>query len=130
MEYVPETLYKVLKHYNNSNQRMPLIYVKLYAYQVRNIFSFFFLFSPLFLGRDGISTFVHDKFQLHDRYFGGLAYILAFLGVCHRDVKPQNLLVDPLTHQVNLCDFRSVKALGRMREANRNSKSPPIPQED
>lgn len=34
MEYVPESLYKVLKHYSNSNQRMPLIYVKLYIYQV------------------------------------------------------------------------------------------------
>lgn len=35
MEYVPETLYRVLKHYSNANQRMPLIYVKLYMYQVR-----------------------------------------------------------------------------------------------
>lgn len=34
MEYVPETMYGVLKHYNNMNQRMPLIYVKLYTYQV------------------------------------------------------------------------------------------------
>jgi serine/threonine protein kinase len=34
MEYVPETLYRVLKHYSNANQRMPLIYVKLYMYQV------------------------------------------------------------------------------------------------
>lgn len=35
MEYVPETMYGVLKHYNTMNQRMPLIYVKLYTYQVR-----------------------------------------------------------------------------------------------
>lgn len=34
MEYVPETMYRVLKHYSNANQRMPLIYVKLYMYQV------------------------------------------------------------------------------------------------
>jgi protein brassinosteroid insensitive 2 len=34
MEYVPETLYRVLKHYSNANHRMPLIYVKLYMYQV------------------------------------------------------------------------------------------------
>ena len=34
MDYVPETMYKVLKHYTNSNQRMPLIFVKLYTYQV------------------------------------------------------------------------------------------------
>ncbi|KAI8018106.1 Shaggy-related protein kinase GSK2 [Camellia lanceoleosa] len=34
MKYVPETMYSVLKHYSNANQRMPLIYVKLYTYQV------------------------------------------------------------------------------------------------
>ncbi|KAL8468721.1 hypothetical protein ACS0TY_031789 [Phlomoides rotata] len=33
-DYVPETMYKVLKHYTNSNQRMPLIYGKLYTYQL------------------------------------------------------------------------------------------------
>ncbi|KAG8052959.1 hypothetical protein GUJ93_ZPchr0001g31995 [Zizania palustris] len=77
MEYVPETLYRVLKHYSNANQRMPLIYVKLYIYQL----------------------------------FRGLAYIHTAPGVCHRDVKPQNVLVDPLTHQVKLCDFGSAKVL-------------------
>jgi protein brassinosteroid insensitive 2 len=59
MEYVPETLYRVLKHYSNANHRMPLIYVKLYMYQL----------------------------------FRGLAYIHTVPGVCHRDVKPQNVLV-------------------------------------
>lgn len=34
MEFVPETLYRVLKHFCNVNQNMPLIYVKLYTYQV------------------------------------------------------------------------------------------------
>lgn len=34
MDYVPESLSKILRHYSNSNQRMPLIYVKLYIYQV------------------------------------------------------------------------------------------------
>ncbi|XP_058100709.1 shaggy-related protein kinase eta-like [Magnolia sinica] len=76
-QYVPETLYRVLKHYCNANQRMPLIYVKLHTYQI----------------------------------FRGLAYIQSVPGVCHRDVKPQNLLVDPLTHQVKLCDFGSAKIL-------------------
>uniref|UniRef100_A0A0V0ICN3 non-specific serine/threonine protein kinase n=1 Tax=Solanum chacoense TaxID=4108 RepID=A0A0V0ICN3_SOLCH len=77
MEYVPETMYRVLKHYSNMNQRMPLIYVKLYTYQV----------------------------------FRGLAYMHTVAGVCHRDLKPQNVLVDPLTHQVKICDFGSAKVL-------------------
>ncbi|GAA0172071.1 non-receptor serine/threonine protein kinase [Lithospermum erythrorhizon] len=59
------------------NQRMPLIYVKLYTYQI----------------------------------FRGLAYMHTVSGVCHRDLKPQNVLVDPLAHQVKICDFGSAKAL-------------------
>ncbi|KAG6505081.1 hypothetical protein ZIOFF_037429 [Zingiber officinale] len=77
MEYVPETLYRVLRHYSSVSQRMPLFYVKLYTYQL----------------------------------FRGLAYIHTVPGICHRDVKPQNVLVDPHTHQVKLCDFGSAKVL-------------------
>ncbi|KAI8621109.1 glycogen synthase kinase 3 [Chytriomyces sp. MP71] len=39
-----------------------------------------------------------------------LAYIHS-LGICHRDIKPQNLLVDPVTGVVKLCDFGSAKIL-------------------
>jgi glycogen synthase kinase 3 beta len=41
-----------------------------------------------------------------------LAYIHS-LGICHRDIKPQNLLVNPETHQLKLCDFGSAKQLVR-----------------
>ncbi|CAN6443689.1 unnamed protein product [Victoria cruziana] len=83
MEYIPETLHRVLKHHNSMNERMPLLYVKLYTYQI----------------------------------FRALAYIHNAAGVSHRDVKPQNLLVHPLTHQLKLCDFGSAKVLVR-GEAN------------
>ena len=39
-----------------------------------------------------------------------LAYIHS-LGVCHRDIKPQNLLVNTQTHELKLCDFGSAKIL-------------------
>ena len=35
LEYVAETVYRVAKYYNRMNQRVPILYVKLYAYQVR-----------------------------------------------------------------------------------------------
>ncbi|XP_047169953.1 shaggy-related protein kinase eta-like isoform X1 [Vigna umbellata] len=77
MEYVPESMHRVSKFYSNTNQSMPLIFVKLYMHQI----------------------------------FRGLAYIHTVPGVCHRDLKPQNILVDPLTHQVKICDFGSAKVL-------------------
>ena len=39
-----------------------------------------------------------------------LAYIHT-LGICHRDIKPQNLLVDPESAVLKLCDFGSAKKL-------------------
>eukprot|EP01083_Nonionella_stella_P022609 62522_1 len=39
-----------------------------------------------------------------------LSYVHS-LGICHRDIKPQNLLLDPHTHIVKLCDFGSAKVL-------------------
>lgn len=44
--------------------------------------------------------------------FRSLAYIHS-LGVCHRDIKPQNLLLDPETGVLKLCDFGSAKHLVR-----------------
>ncbi|XP_042457768.1 shaggy-related protein kinase gamma isoform X2 [Zingiber officinale] len=77
LEYVPETIHRVIKHYNKMNQRMPLIYVKLYMYQICR----------------------------------ALAYLHGSIGVCHRDIKPQNLLVNPHSHQLKICDFGSAKVL-------------------
>lgn len=42
--------------------------------------------------------------------FRSLAYIHS-MGICHRDIKPQNLLLDPNTGVLKLCDFGSAKIL-------------------
>lgn len=34
LEYVPETVYRVSRHYSRMNQHMPVLYVQLYTYQV------------------------------------------------------------------------------------------------
>jgi glycogen synthase kinase 3 beta len=44
-----------------------------------------------------------------------LAHIHA-LNICHRDIKPQNLLLDPATHVLKLCDFGSAKVGGWKRD--------------
>jgi kinase len=36
LEFVPDTVYRISKHYSKAGQRMPSIYVKLYTYQVHS----------------------------------------------------------------------------------------------
>lgn len=43
--------------------------------------------------------------------FEGLA-CLHERGIAHRDIKPDNVLVDPRTGETKICDFGSAKALG------------------
>lgn len=76
MEFLPETVYKVMKSFIKTHQSLPSILVRLYTYQLCR----------------------------------SLGYLHS-LGVCHRDIKPQNLLVDPRTHILKLCDFGSAKHL-------------------
>ncbi|KAL0609658.1 Glycogen synthase kinase-3 alpha [Plecturocebus cupreus] len=78
LEYVPETVYRVARHFTKAKLTIPILYVKVYMYQL----------------------------------FRSLAYIHS-QGVCHRDIKPQNLLVDPDTAVLKLCDFGSAKQLVR-----------------
>jgi len=76
MEYVPDTVYRLCRHYCKSDQTIPMIDIKLYMYQLCR----------------------------------SLQYIHS-LGICHRDIKPQNLLVDARAHVLKLCDFGSAKML-------------------
>jgi len=76
LEYVPETVYSISRQHSKAKIPLPLLYVKLYLYQLSRALS-----------------------HIHS------------LGICHRDIKPQNLLVNPENQQLKLCDFGSAKAL-------------------
>jgi len=76
LEYVPETVDRVTGHYSRHKKTMPIIFVKLYIYQLARALNY-----------------------LHS------------LGICHRDIKPQNLLVDTQNGILKLCDFGSAKSL-------------------
>lgn len=76
MDYIPETVYRVMKSFFCKTQPLPMILVRLYTYQMCRALGY-----------------------LHS------------LRICHRDVKPQNLLVNTRTHVLKLCDFGSAKRL-------------------
>mmetsp|Transcript_26447 Transcript_26447/g.74881 ORF Transcript_26447/g.74881 Transcript_26447/m.74881 type:complete len:348 (-) Transcript_26447:78-1121(-) len=76
LEYVPETVYRMIRSYQKSKESIPTLYIKLYVYQLCRALAY-----------------IHD------------------LGICHRDIKPQNLLLNPADHTLKLCDFGSAKML-------------------
>lgn len=49
--------------------------------------------------------------QLYSYQIGRALAFIHCLGICHRDIKPQNLLVDGRRHTLKLCDFGSAKYL-------------------
>lgn len=76
MDYIPDTLYKILRFYYKKGYPFPNALGKIYTYQMLR----------------------------------SLAYIHN-LNICHRDIKPQNILVDINTHRLVICDFGSAKQL-------------------
>lgn len=84
LEYVPETVYRVSKHHTRMNNFMPTIYVQLYTYQVSSER------VPLIALHPVIQI---AELSLVFQICRALNYIHNVIGVCHRDIKPQNLLV-------------------------------------
>lgn len=76
MEYIKETLSKVIRMGYKSQKAFPIYLVKSYAYQMLKAINY-----------------IHT------------------LGICHRDIKPQNILLDPDKQEIKLCDFGSAKKL-------------------
>jgi len=60
----------------------------------------------------------HGKLYAY-QMFRGLGYVHWTAGLCHRDVKPSNLLLYPSTGVLKLCDFGSAKDLSDGRPNSR-----------
>ncbi|EAY19398.1 CMGC family protein kinase [Trichomonas vaginalis G3] len=76
MDYYPMTLYDFTLNYRNQRLYVPILYIKLFSYQL----------------------------------FAGLRY-LHKRRIVHRDIKPQNLLVNQETGVLKICDFGSAKII-------------------
>jgi len=76
LEYLPLNLYEFNQQYIKKNELLPLIYLKLFIFQLCKALNYLNKFS-----------------------------------ICHRDIKPQNILVDPKTGILKLCDFGCAKKL-------------------
>ena len=76
MDYVPQTLSKLISHNRNFSKKFPDILLKLYSYQMLKAIGY-----------------------LHS------------LGICHRDIKPQNVLINEEDYTLKICDFGCAKHL-------------------
>ena len=81
LEFVPETVNRIARTYSRNNQRMPLIYVKLYTYQVVLFVLVYFFWSLIIL-----FCFQEHKFLLHGSclhywIYGYGNYVSGFEGI-------------------------------------------------
>lgn len=78
LEFLPDTVQRFCRLFSKNKEFVPLLYVKLYIYQLLRAMAY-----------------LHNPKR----------------SICHRDVKPQNLLIDPNTGVLKLCDFGSAKQI-------------------
>lgn len=76
MDYVPETMQKMIEYYTKKENSFPKILLKIFSYQI----------------------------------FKAISYLHS-LDICHRNIKPSNLLINPISYRLMLCDFGSAKKL-------------------
>jgi serine/threonine protein kinase len=69
------------------------------------------LYKALKTYRKQKQLFPNELLKIYSyQLFRSLAYIHG-IGICHRDIKPQNVLVNPETFDLRMCDLGSAKKL-------------------
>lgn len=66
----------------------------------------------------GCYCLIPFKINMSNKFISQLFRALDYIhgiGICHRDIKPQNLLIDPDSGVLKLCDFGSAKYLVKAR---------------
>jgi glycogen synthase kinase 3 beta len=91
MEFVPSTVYKVCRSFHKAKQAPPALMVKVSEQPLSRRHNDEIALASL------LQAFLYQMCR-------SLAYTHA-VGVCHRDIKPQNLLCDPDLYICKLCDF-------------------------
>lgn len=76
LDYIPETMQKLICYYTKMENGFPSILMKIFTYQL----------------------------------FRSLSYLHA-MDICHRNLKPTNILINPITYSLKICDFGSAKKL-------------------
>ncbi|ODQ82188.1 hypothetical protein BABINDRAFT_169626 [Babjeviella inositovora NRRL Y-12698] len=95
-----------LKYYFYNNNEQDELYLNLILEFVPETL---YRASSYFVTRK--ATLPHFEIKLYTYQMLRALNYIHLQGICHRDIKPQNLLIDPQSGVLKLCDFGSAKIL-------------------
>ncbi|KAA8588052.1 hypothetical protein FQN60_001246 [Etheostoma spectabile] len=74
LDYVPETVYRVARHYSRAKQTLPMVYVKLYMYQLFRSLAYIHSAKQLVRGEPNVSYICSRYYRAPELIFGATDY--------------------------------------------------------